>query len=236
VVREETDRARLVAMGAPTDRIEVAGNVKFDFEISDVALEIEPRVRELAKGRPIAVLGSVVEAEEDLIVPIVPELAAKGVFTILAPRKPERFDAVARKMREAAVNFVRRSALPGEGEADVLMLDSIGELARIYKLATIAFVGGSIAPTGGHNPIEPAAAGVPVAFGPHMTNFREIAAVFLERDAAIEVGSAGALRDLVVRLCDDEATRDEYADRARGVIDANRGAAARIADRVIAML
>jgi 3-deoxy-D-manno-octulosonic-acid transferase len=236
VVREEIDRERLIAMGAPAGRIEVAGNVKFDFEISAAPLEIEPRVIELAKGRPIAVLGSVVEGEEDLIVPILLDLASKGVFTILAPRKPERFDAVARKMQDAGVSFLRRTSPAERDDADVLMLDSIGELARIYKLATVAFVGGSIVPTGGHNPIEPAAAGVPVTFGPHMTNFREIAAVFLERDAAIEVSSAPELCDLVVRLCDDEATRAGYAARARGVIDSNRGAADRIADRVIAML
>ena len=105
-----------------------------------------------------------------------------------------------------------------------------------YRLATVAFVGGSVADTGGHNPIEPAAAGVPVTFGPFMSNFREIASVFLEREAAIEVADAKALADLVIRLCRDAAMRDEYAHRARGVIDANRGAADRIADRVVAMM
>ncbi len=237
VVREETDRERLVAMGAPGERVEVAGNVKFDFEISDTPLEIEPRIRTLANERPIAVLGSVVEPEEDLIIPLLADLTRHGIFTIIAPRKPERFDAVARGMQAFGCRYLRRSTLDGTGTAtDVLMLDSIGELARVYRFAKVAFVGGSLAPTGGHNPIEPAAAGVPVAFGPHMTNFREIASVFLERDAAIEVGSPAALLELITRLCGDEALRNEYAERAKGVIEANRGAADRIADRVIEML
>lgn len=237
VVREEIDRDRLVAMGARAERVEVAGNAKFDFEISNTPFEIEPRIRELAGGRPIFVMGSVVEAEEDLVAPILPDLASAGIFTILAPRKPERFDAVARKMQAAGVKMIRRSSLPdGGASADVVMLDSIGELARVYELASVAFVGGSIAPTGGHNPIEPAAAGVPVAFGPHMSNFREIASVFLEREAAIEVASAEELKDLVIRLSSDEPLREEYARRAAGVIESNRGAADRIADRVIAMM
>lgn len=236
VVREDVDRERLVAMGARETSIEVAGNVKFDFEISDVPLEIEPRIRALAAGRPIVVMGSVVEGEEDLVVPLLPDIMAAGIFTIIAPRKPERFDAVARKMQAAGTRFVRRSSIEGNETADVLMLDSIGELARIYRLAAVAFVGGSIAPTGGHNPIEPAAAGVPVTFGPHMSNFREIASVFLERDAAIEVGSPSELKDLVIRFCGDEAQRTEYAARARGVIEANRGAAGRTAERIIEML
>jgi 3-deoxy-D-manno-octulosonic-acid transferase len=236
VVREEIDRDRLVAMGAPAGRVEVAGNVKFDFEISETPLEIEPRMRALAAGRPTVVMGSVVEGEEDLVVPLLPDIAAAGIFTIIAPRKPERFDSVARKMQAAGIRFLRRTAIDESDAADVLMLDSIGELARVYKLAAVAFVGGSIAPTGGHNPIEPAAAGVPVAFGPHMSNFREIASVFLERDAAIEVASPEALRDLVVRLCGDDALRQEYAERAKGVIDANKGAASRIAEKVIEML
>jgi 3-deoxy-D-manno-octulosonic-acid transferase len=236
-VREEADRDRLAAMGAPRERIHVDGNVKFDFDAGDAPLEIAPEIERLARGRKIVVLGSIVEGEDELVARELPAIVAAGAFVVLAPRKPERFDATAKAIEGAAVRMLRRSALvPGEGEADLLMLDSIGELARVYRLATLAFVGGSLVPTGGHNPIEPAACGVPVAFGPHMSNFREIAAVFLEGDAAIEVATPAALTRLVDDLLHDDAKRAEYARRAFSVIDRNRGAAARIAKHVAEML
>ena len=95
--------------------------------------------------------------------------------------------------------------------ANCLLLDSVGELSRIYEFATVAFVGGSLVPTGGHNPIEPAAAGVPVCFGPHMTNFREIAATFLANGAAVEVRTPAELFAFAGRMFDDEAARFAFA-------------------------
>ncbi|MGK2859169.1 MAG: 3-deoxy-D-manno-octulosonic acid transferase [Thermoanaerobaculia bacterium] len=236
-VREEVDRERLAAMGAPGERIHVDGNVKFDFDAGDAPLEIAPEITRLARGRKIVVLGSIVEGEDELVARELPRILAAGAFVVLAPRKPERFDATAKAIEAAGVRMLRRSALePGKGEADLLMLDSIGELARVYKLAALAFVGGSLVPTGGHNPIEPAACGVPVAFGPHMSNFREIASVFLDSDAAIEVATPAALTRLVDEILHDDAKRAEYAERAYAVIDRNRGAAARIARHVTEMV
>lgn len=236
-VREEVDRERLAAMGAPRDRIHVDGNVKFDFDAGDAPLEIAPEIERLARGRKVVVLGSIVEGEDEIVARELPAIVAAGAFVVLAPRKPERFDACARAIDAAGVRMLRRSALVfGQGEADLLMLDSIGELARVYRLASLAFVGGSLVPTGGHNPIEPAACGVPVAFGPHMSNFREIAQVFLDADAAIEVATPAALTRLVDAMLHDDASRAEYARRAFAVIDRNRGAAARIARHVTEML
>jgi 3-deoxy-D-manno-octulosonic-acid transferase len=118
----------------------------------------------------------------------------------------------------------------------VLLIDSVGELARIYKFAAVAFIGGSLVPTGGHNPIEPAAAGVPVCFGPNMTNFREIAALFLANDAAVEVRSPAELFAFAGRMFDDEAARVAYGERARKTVEQNRGAAARTAARIVELL
>jgi 3-deoxy-D-manno-octulosonic-acid transferase len=134
------------------------------------------------------------------------------------------------------VPFVRRTQLTGEPSVPVLLLDSVGELARIYAFATVAFIGGSLVPTGGHNPIEPAAAGVPVCFGPHMTNFREIAALFLANDAAVEVRTPAELFAFARRMFDDQAARFAYGERARRTVEQNRGAAARTAERIVELL
>ena len=131
----------------------------------------------------------------------------------------------------------RSSAAAGGGAPpDLLLLDSVGELTRVYPYATVAFVGGSLVPTGGHNPIEPAAAGVPVCFGPHMANFREIASTFLENDGAVEVGSPAELIAFATRMFDDDDARHGYGERARRTVEQNRGASARTAERIVELL
>src|SRR6185436_1429059 len=143
---------------------------------------------------------------------------------VVAPRKPDRFDVVA-----GLAPMMRRSTAAARPPHSILLLDTIGELARVYRYATAAFIGGSLVPTGGHNPIEAAAAGVPVSFGPHMSNFREIAAVFLENDAAVEVKSAGG----VVAFARQMALQPgSIGERARATVEQNRGAAAKTAQRI----
>ena len=234
LVREERDRQRFIDIGAPAEAVEVTGNVKFDYAPDPKPLEIAGALDSLIAGRRVLILGSTREGEEELIVPgIARFIVEKNAFVIIAPRKPERFDTVAALLKD--VDFIRRAAI-GERRADALLLDSVGELARIYPFATVAFVGGSLVPTGGHNPIEPAAAGVPVCFGPHMTNFREIASAFLENDAAVEVRSPAELFAFAARMFDDDAARFAYGERARTVVDKNRGAAARTAQRIVELL
>jgi 3-deoxy-D-manno-octulosonic-acid transferase len=234
LVRDDGDRKRFIAIGAPPDAVETTGNVKFDFAMNDEPLEIRPQIESLIAGRRVLILGSTREGEEELILPLLGDFIRKNnAFVIIAPRKPERFDVVA-----AMMPMVRRTQLgtrhsvPGT----VLLLDSVGELTRIYPFATVAFVGGSLVPTGGHNPIEPAAAGVPVCFGPHMTNFREIASTFLESDAAVEVRSPAELIAFATRMFDDPTTRAAYGERARKTVEQNRGAAARTAQRIVELL
>jgi 3-deoxy-D-manno-octulosonic-acid transferase len=124
---------------------------------------------------------------------------------------------------------VRRSDLQIDREpaADVVVLDTIGELAQLYQLATVVFVGGSLVPTGGHNILEPAVFGKPIVFGRHMQNFREIAESFLEHGAAVQVASARALEELLPRLLSDAAWRTSLGESARNLVQANRGAKAR---------
>ncbi|MDQ6801269.1 MAG: 3-deoxy-D-manno-octulosonic acid transferase [Acidobacteriota bacterium] len=234
LVRDEGDRKRFIAIGAPPEAVETTGNVKFDFAMNDEPLEIRPQIESLIAGRRVLILGSTREGEEELILPLLGDFIQKNnAFVIIAPRKPERFDVVASMLK---VPFVRRTAIGERQTANALLIDSVGELTRIYPFATVAFVGGSLVPTGGHNPIEPAAAGVPVCFGPHMTNFHEIASTFLENDAAVEVRTPAELIAFATRMFDDPTARAAYGDRARKTVEQNRGAAARTAECIVELL
>lgn len=239
LVRDESDRRRFIEIGAPATAVETTGNVKFDFARDEKPLPMADELEELIGRRRVLILGSTREGEEESIIP---ELSGfirdKDAFVIIAPRKPERFDAVANLLASTSVPFVRRTDLRAgpPHSAALLLLDSVGELTRIYRYATVAFIGGSLVPTGGHNPIEPAAAGVPVCFGPHMTNFREIASTFLENDAAVEIRSVPELIAFATRMFDDEEARRAYGERARKTVEQNRGAAARTAEHIIELL
>jgi len=239
LAREETDRERFVAIGAPHAIVEVSGNVKFDFEPDESPLEIGPLLETLIAGRQVLVLGSTMEGEDEAFLPELERfLAEHHAFVIIAPRKPERFELVAGMLATSPLRFVRRSELDAArpAAADVLLLDTFGELAKIYRYATVAFVGGTLVPTGGHNPIEPAAAGVPVCFGPSMSNFREIAQVFLRNEAASEVKDAAEAIDFAGAMLDHTNVRNEWGARARETVLQNRGASDHTARRIVELL
>jgi 3-deoxy-D-manno-octulosonic-acid transferase len=236
LAREETDRRRFIAIGAPANIVETSGNVKFDYIPDDRPLEIAPRLISLIAGRKVLVLGSTMQGEdESMIGELERFIAEKDAFVIIAPRKPERFEMVAAILTAAEMRFVRRSAW-SDGPADVLLLDTFGELSKVYRFATAAFVGGSLVPTGGHNPIEPAAVGVPVCFGRYMSNFREIARVFLRDGGAVEARSAADVFDFATRMFDNDAAQRDMSERARESVEQNRGAAARTAARILELL
>ena len=231
LAREETDRERFVAIGAPPDVVETSGNVKFDYVPDESPLAIAAELESLIAGRKVIVLGSTMEGEDEALIPLLSDVDA---FVIIAPRKPERFDVVAGMLS----NFVRRTNLTRDAARGTrhLLLDSFGELARIYRYATAAFIGGSLVPTGGHNPIEPAAAGVPVCFGPHMSNFREIASTFLRGGGAVEVQSAAEAIAFLRRMIENEPEQRAIGERARRIVEQNRGASARTASRIVELL
>ncbi len=236
LAREETDRERFIAIGAPAAVVETSGNVKFDYVPDERPLEIAPLLEALIAGRKVLVLGSTMEGEDEALIPELGRfIASMNAFVVIAPRKPERFEIVASLLAVTRIRVVRRSDW-NEGPADVLLLDTLGELAKVYRFATAAFVGGSLVPAGGHNPIEPAAAGVPVCFGPHMSNFREIARVFLRDGGAVEARSAAAFFTFAERMFDDQAAQGAMSERARRTVEQNRGAAARTASRIVEML
>jgi 3-deoxy-D-manno-octulosonic-acid transferase len=238
LAREETDRQRFISIGAPEAIVEVSGNVKFDYEPDLAPLEMAGILEGLIAGRKVLILGSTMEGEDELFLPLLERfLAEEDAFVIVAPRKPERFEVVAGMLATTSIRFARRRELAAStGAADLLLLDTLGELARSYRYATAAFVGGTLAPFGGHNPIEPAAAGVPVCFGRSMSNFREIAAVFLRNDAAVEVATADEVLAFASSMFRDEAARHAMGARARETVLQNRGASERTARAIVGLL
>jgi 3-deoxy-D-manno-octulosonic-acid transferase len=238
LVREDMDRERFVAMGAPLERVETTGNVKFDYTPDETPLEAAPLLERLIGSRKTLVLGSTMEGEDEALLPHIERLVReRDCFVVIAPRKAERFEQVAALLATTSLHFIRRSELKDDSPtADILLLDTFGELAKIYRYATAAFVGGSIEPFGGHNPIEPAAAGVPVAFGPVMTNFREIASTFLTNEAAVEVTDAAGVVAFAERMFDDDVSRARLGERARQTVLQNRGASETTARRIVELL
>jgi 3-deoxy-D-manno-octulosonic-acid transferase len=192
----------------------------------------------VAPNRPVLVAGSTQRGEEDAVVRAFNRVRATVTGTnallIVAARHPERFPEVERLCRDEGLSTVRRTELPIDREprADAVILDSIGELAQIYQIATAVFVGGSLVPAGGHNILEPAAHGKPIVFGPHMENFAEIAETFLANDAAIQVRTERELEDALVALMNDPVRRARLGAAARALVEANRGAR----DRTLAVL
>jgi len=185
------------------------------------------------------VAGSTMEGEE---APVLDALAAAArrvgpMLTVLAPRHPERFAAVARLLEERGQSFGRRSALADAPDrCEVLLLDTIGELARAYRHADLAFIGGSLVATGGHNPLEPAVWAVPVLSGPHVFNFREVYHELVAAGGVRLVADGPELeRAITDWLAKPEAARQSGL-AGRAVIEANRGATVRTVDALLALV
>ncbi len=240
LMQSEDDARRILALGAPPERVRTLGNLKFD------AVDVGPPSPEIARlfdappDRPLWVAGSTMPGEEQMILAALRSVRARGcdVGLILAPRHPERFAEVPALVEAAGFACVRRSRLEPGGWADgaVVVLDTMGELNQVYSLASVVFVGGSLVATGGHNVLEPAAAGKAVVVGPHMHNFSEIARQFKAEGAMVEVGSAGELAAAVESLLTDVEHRDEIGARARRLVDRNRGAVARTTQALAELL
>ncbi|MEO8277153.1 MAG: 3-deoxy-D-manno-octulosonic acid transferase [Thermoanaerobaculia bacterium] len=240
-VQTPVDAERLRALGVPAERITVTGNLKFDAPEPPELPELTARLERLAAGRPILVAGSTMEGEEAEVLAAFERIAGSGdapggtsrdrALLVLAPRHPERFAAVAELVAQVDPGFVRRSGEDRPRPA-IFLLDSIGELASTYRLATAAFVGGTLRPTGGHNPLEAARCGVPVAVGPSMTNFREIADLFDRSGAWARVDSGSALGDLWRTWLSDHPAAEAIGERGRALVAANAGAI----DRTLALL
>jgi len=227
-VQTTDDRERLIALGVEPERVAVTGNLKFDAERPAPMPRVERLFEAVADSRPILIAGSTMGDEERQVVEAF-ERAGGGTraMLVIAPRHPERWHEVAQMVLRSDLELARRSELEPSQRPDVVLLDSLGELAALYRLAHGAFVGGTLVPTGGHNPLEPAVHGVAVAVGPSMENFRQIATEFDLADAWQRVGDIDALAAFFSQAVSASAEFDAMAGRGRELVEANRGAAER---------
>jgi 3-deoxy-D-manno-octulosonic-acid transferase len=234
------DAERFVAIGAERARTRVVGNVKFDMQLGEPEIVEGRRLREQCLGaRPVWVAGSTHGGEEEQLVRAHAEL--RGLVTnallVLVPRHPQRFESVAGMLTRERIRFDRRSAGGAvRADADVLLVDTVGELVALYAAGDAAFVGGSLVPVGGHNLLEPAALGVPVITGPYTDNSREIARQLIARGGAVEVREARELPAALRPLLTDPALRERVGTCGREFVAAHRGSVARLLDLVEPLL
>jgi 3-deoxy-D-manno-octulosonic-acid transferase len=240
LMQGEPHARRIVAIGAPAERVKVPGNLKYDAVADTRPKERLLRILTSRPERPLLVAGSTVEGEEVLVLRAFQRLRERSPHArlVLAPRHPERFASVPALVEAAGFRCSRRSDLePGAWQdGDVLLLDTLGELAQVYPLATVVFVGGSLVAAGGHNVLEAAAAGKPVVVGPHMENFQEIADEFREQGALVQLGASAELGDAIAALFADGPRRRELGERARAIFEKNRGACARAVESLAGLV
>ncbi|MGQ0734320.1 MAG: 3-deoxy-D-manno-octulosonic acid transferase [Acidobacteriota bacterium] len=236
-VQSEESARRFIDLGADPRRVTVTGSLKFDsLDLTSPAGPSRTRDRVLryfrvASTRSVLVAGSTMKGEEEAVLRAFRRVrgAVPATLLILAPRHPERVSDVVLLCQHEGFKTVRRSHLPIDADprADIVVVDTIGELATLYQLATAAFVGGSLVPTGGHNILEPAVFGRPIVFGPHMQNFAEIARTFVANGAALQVPGDRDLDETLVALMTDPVRRARLGAAARALVEANRGATGR---------
>jgi 3-deoxy-D-manno-octulosonic-acid transferase len=284
IMQSEADADRARQLGAPSDRVHVYGNLKYDFDIGDTSViqvsESSTRIpdlrtSDLARGAEslkhsddhaatssrLIVAGSTTPGEEEMLLAALREIrncnGLEDTRLLVAPRHPERFDEIARLIRQGDFTFSRRSdhrvssgasaTSPSESlrsrpeiaelsaeerSCDVFLLDTIGELASIYRYASVVFVGGSLVPRGGHNLLEPAAYAKAIIVGPYMENFRQIISDFLRERAVVQIKGGGALAEELKRLLSEPEEAKAMGNRARAILVANRGAT----ERTVAMI
>lgn len=232
LAQTETDAERLKEIGVVPQRVSVAGNLKFDVRIAQQA-DATQLLRALGPGLRYMVAGSTLDGEEAALLEALPRLlkAEPKLAMILAPRHPERFGTVATLLDQSRIPWTSRSSWKGRTSAQiepidagqVVLLDSIGELASVYSLAAVAFVGGSLFPTGGHNPLEPAQFGVPIVMGPHYANFRDLTDD-LRTHAALRITPKEELARVLEELLQNSADATAMGARARQSFEAQAGA------------
>ena len=236
LAQSELDAKRLRALGCETAT--VAGNLKFDVRSGRDSAAVT-LLEELRGGLRLVVAGSTLEGEEAMLLAAWPEVlkADAQMAMVLAPRHPERFAAVADLLERSGVPWRKRSAMgkaalrPGE----IVLLDSMGELATVYSVAAVAFVGGSLVAAGGHNPLEPAQFSAPVVMGGHYVNFRAMVEALRERDA-LRIVAADELAGVLVALLSDAGAAAAMGERGKRVFEDHAGATARSVDVIKGIL
>lgn len=233
------DAHRFLALGAPPARVAVTGTVKYDIAVDASLRAAAQALRDrLGRRRPVWVAGSTHPGETEHLLAAHKALLSRhpDALLILVPRHPERFDEVARLVDGAGLYLARRSRDEEPGQAQVYLGDSMGELMLLYGASDAAFVGGSLIDRGGHNPLEPAAWGLPVLAGPHVFNFEAVYAALASGGALSIVTDGASLGQALLELLGNPREAREQGDRALAVVEANRGALARVVEAVSGLL
>lgn len=227
-MQSQEDGRRIIALGAPPERVVVTGSLKADQEPEHPAAgELWERLLGLGPGERVWVAGSTHPGEEEIVAEVFGGLAATvpQLTLLLAPRHPERVPEVERLLESRGLRTVRRSQLPRErGRSAVILLDTVGELAQFYRVAEVVFVGGSLIPAGGHNMFEPALRRKPVVFGPHTSNFRESAELLTGAGGALVVRDAEELEQATRRLLEDPELARTMGEAAFQAVVGRQGA------------
>jgi 3-deoxy-D-manno-octulosonic-acid transferase len=241
LAQSPADAERLIAIGCAPQRVHVAGNLKFDVRAAEEA-EATRLLQASSAGLRFVVAGSTLEGEEAALVEAWPKLlhVDAQLAMVLAPRHPERFAAVAALLEKSGNAWVRRSqwaakSAPSLRPGEIVLLDTIGELASVYSLASVALVGGSLVPAGGHNPLEPAQFGVPIVMGPHYANFVAITDSLRAHDA-VRIAAKEELAAALLSLLSDRASAEAMGARAKKVFEQQAGATERCVAALQALL
>jgi 3-deoxy-D-manno-octulosonic-acid transferase len=247
LMQTEEDRTRIIEMGGESQKTRVVGNLKFDQTFPSFTQEV---VAEMAKhlglqgNENILIAGSTHTGEEEILVNLYKELKKSNphLLLILAPRHLERLEEVERILRKESFSWLRKTSLSlGTGRSDqerpdVILLDTLGELMGLYSLGTLVFVGGSLVPVGGHNPLEPLFFRKCVLFGPHMFNFLEISNRLIENGGAIQVSGKEDLFSQMKRLLFDEDARKEVGEKGYQFLQKHQGATERMFEEIRPLL
>jgi 3-deoxy-D-manno-octulosonic-acid transferase len=246
VMQSQLSAKRIIDMGADPARVMVTGSLKFESVEPPAAVSAgrgEGRVLRyfrMSPDRLVVMAASIKKGEE---APVLRAFAAvrrqhPHALLVMAPRKVERFDEAEAMARGEGYRVQRRTDLPVDAEprADVVILDTVGELSQLYQIATVVFVGGSLVDTGGQNILEPAVHSKPIVFGPYMQNFAEIAEAFVAAQAAVQVRDESHFIDAIVRLSGDSVERARLGAAARALVEANRGSTPRTLEAIESLL
>ena len=241
IMQSEADAERVVSLGARAGQVRACGNLKYDVRseahVSNLRSEAAEKIDNLfalSASPRLIIAGSTAPGEENMLLAALSEARKQqglgDARLVLAPRHPERFNEVASLVAESGFRFARRSENAVDSRAaDVILLDTIGELAAIYRFAAVVFVGGSLVPRGGHNIIEPALYAKPIIVGPHTENFRQVVSDFAQADAVAQISPSGqAIADSftreLIRLLSDTESAQAMGARAREILHRSRGA------------
>lgn len=228
----QSDAARFITLGADPERVNVTGNIKFDIKLpASLSERAAVLRRDWGVERRVWIAASTHPGEDEMVLDAHAQVmhALPDALLVIVPRHPERFDRVSSLCEKRGYNVVRRSGHRAcADDIDIYIGDSMGELDLLYAASDVAFVAGSLVDVGGHNPLEAAALGIPIVHGHHMFNFVEIRQMLHEAEAAKEVHDSEQLAAAIIDLLGDANLRMEFGDRAKGVVEANRGALKRL--------